>query len=947
MSSLAQQVYDNRNAIQSIIDAIKRIGELPPMTQTVSGTDRIALEIAETETTVYATVDQILNAGTSNNGLTELYSGDAIWLGGLDFYVWAEHFRINGYEYDNKKREANITLDAADPTNDRIDVFKIVRDGVGNVTIVNETGTPAPTPTKPVLDDEFELEISFAYIEAGATGARDLTSDVVYGDGEVWTISGGDASITNESTANPIDGTYSISFDDVPHRTQMVFTRGVQLETSSTTTLRFDIHLDSAWADRNYWQPVIRLTMLYQGVPISETYRIGHTAGQLDTQNTLTKQTVTLRLGDDNVFRNSPYFDGIELEFRYLTGEQFRIDNFYVGDGTVVVQPPSVSQNYYLSDMLDVPLEPVGTTDKYLLSYDDNTDTHSWIQHSLLSPTGLEKIDEGNGGGWALIGTDRTQEAPIGNGSIVFGDSSLYPAPTKYNGYGVEADYSYAFGGGHYLPQHTNNYGGHFTLGAENEVKGYFNNMAMGTKNILSQGYSAMLIGYGNNANLNQTTGHSLIAGNHNEGFNYWTHAIGTRLITKGKGQVAVGIGNTDYTGSVTATDRPIFVVGIGDANANFGASYGDIITRADGFIVRKDGSVIAPTITNTLIDAVGAKSLVSREWVLANAGGASSLQDVTDVGDTTTNNINYVRIYGGTSVNDSRIAIGQNAGLNGSASFSTVFFGPNAGRDNTQNMVMGIGLNALRNNTGSYSTGVGQDSGRNNTGVNFTGLGFLSGEFNKGINSIMLGYYSGRNNLGNNLTALGRGAGQDNLGINNTFIGYGITGFVENVANAKNVANAGTDVDTVLSRITITGHGFGSNGTYVNLKYTTTGTVISPLVDGEVYRFYIVDSNTIEYAGFLNTTGTNTHTFTPQFNYSNITALGYNAQITASNQVVLGDSNVTEVLTYGQYNIAQMHTAPASATATGKLGEVRVTATHIYVCTATNTWVRAALTTW
>lgn len=39
--------------------------------------------------------------------------------------------------------------------------------------------------------------------------------------------------------------------------------------------------------------------------------------------------------------------------------------------------------------------------------------------------------------------------------------------------------------------------------------------------------------------------------------------------------------------------------------------------------------------------------------------------------------------------------------------------------------------------------------------------------------------------------------------------------------------------------------------------------------------------------------------------------------------------------------------TAPSSATDTGQAGEIRVTATYIYVCTATNTWVRAALSSW
>lgn len=47
------------------------------------------------------------------------------------------------------------------------------------------------------------------------------------------------------------------------------------------------------------------------------------------------------------------------------------------------------------------------------------------------------------------------------------------------------------------------------------------------------------------------------------------------------------------------------------------------------------------------------------------------------------------------------------------------------------------------------------------------------------------------------------------------------------------------------------------------------------------------------------------------------------------------------------QYLLSALNTAPSSASDTGTLGEIRVTATYIYVCTATNTWVRAALASW
>lgn len=52
-------------------------------------------------------------------------------------------------------------------------------------------------------------------------------------------------------------------------------------------------------------------------------------------------------------------------------------------------------------------------------------------------------------------------------------------------------------------------------------------------------------------------------------------------------------------------------------------------------------------------------------------------------------------------------------------------------------------------------------------------------------------------------------------------------------------------------------------------------------------------------------------------------------------------------VATASQYKISALNTAPASATATGTLGEIRITSTYIYICTATNTWVRASLSTW
>ena len=58
-------------------------------------------------------------------------------------------------------------------------------------------------------------------------------------------------------------------------------------------------------------------------------------------------------------------------------------------------------------------------------------------------------------------------------------------------------------------------------------------------------------------------------------------------------------------------------------------------------------------------------------------------------------------------------------------------------------------------------------------------------------------------------------------------------------------------------------------------------------------------------------------------------------------------ETELRGTITHGQADLAALNTAPASASATGVLGEIRWTAAHVYLCTATDTWVRAELATW
>jgi len=96
--------------------------------------------------------------------------------------------------------------------------------------------------------------------------------------------------------------------------------------------------------------------------------------------------------------------------------------------------------------------------------------------------------------------------------------------------------------------------------------------------------------------------------------------------------------------------------------------------------------------------------------------------------------------------------------------------------------------------------------------------------------------------------------------------------------------------------------------------------------------------------------------------------ALGNGAYTTEDNQVVIGNTSVTQTLLNGnvgigttnpsekldvngnikatQYKLSDLNTAPSSSSDTGTKGEIRVTADAIYICSATDTWVKADLAT-
>ena len=142
-----------------------------------------------------------------------------------------------------------------------------------------------------------------------------------------------------------------------------------------------------------------------------------------------------------------------------------------------------------------------------------------------------------------------------------------------------------------------------------------------------------------------------------------------------------------------------------------------------------------------------------------------------------------------------------------------------------------------------------------------------------------------------------------------------------------------------------------GATEDYILIGETTdTHNYKSVVIDGvEIHHQGIIDDWSKDWSISLVTTlETLTSQYkvavTPSLNATHLNGV-QEATTATANTIVKRDAN--GAITNSQYKLSALNTAPASATATGTLGEIRIDANYIYVCVATNTWKRTALVTW
>jgi hypothetical protein len=180
--------------------------------------------------------------GGSSAG-TYLVSGATIsWETGYTYRVGAATYYLNGVLVSSV--EQTVTLAAADPALDRIDV--LVLNSSGTLSYVQ--GTASASPAEPTVDPSLYLKLSIIFVTAN-TAAPDVTQTNIYAENAEWTATASAGTIVVNGTTNPRNGTYVIDGTNVAANTNVQFVKPAAGTTDLATqdTLTLFVRVKSAW----------------------------------------------------------------------------------------------------------------------------------------------------------------------------------------------------------------------------------------------------------------------------------------------------------------------------------------------------------------------------------------------------------------------------------------------------------------------------------------------------------------------------------------------------------------------------------------------------------------------------------------------------------------------------------------------------------------------------
>jgi len=347
------------------------------------------------------------------------------------------------------------------------------------------------------------------------------------------------------------------------------------------------------------------------------------------------------------------------------------------------------------------------------------------------------------------------------------------------------------------------------------------------------------------------------------------------------------------------------------------------------GGYVNALGYYVAQSNKGGNVNALGPSAAQSNKGGNVNALGPSAAQSNKG------GNVNALGYYAVESNTGSHVnALGHSAAQSNSGGYVNAL-GYSAARLNTGSYVNALGHSAAQSNSGGYVNALGHYAAWSNSGGDVNALGFESARSNKGSYVNAIGHSAARSNTGSYVNALGHSAAYFNKSDTSIFCGYmagmysaaskhsigigcnslkynnwpyrvnigGATNiyatFIEAPYTQKTFTNSNV---TLPNTITISNHGFGAANSYVNLKFKAiSGTPPYGLANNNIYLFKVVDNNTLQLVNNdFSDTGSGTFALTRDKDRTSSVELGSGAIADTSYQIMLGNTSIRQVKTFG-----------------------------------------------
>ncbi len=250
--------------------------------------------------------------------------GIITWLSGYTYNVSAANYYIDGVFYQSLSTD--ITLDAADPTDDRIDLFLLTTSS----TAVDITGTPSTPPVSPDYDANIQINIGFATVEASSTEPT-ITNDWIYQENIEWTTAVSAGTINPASTNNPYAGSLDVEGTSVLNGQYITFT-------STPNMSLYDIFSFQIRSKANFSTTKKIIFQWYNGTTaIGNPVPLGSGSYGFISTNTTTYQAISIPLSD---FGNITGATTLRATQSNTSGNQgWYLDNLQLQDGTVPIYP--------------------------------------------------------------------------------------------------------------------------------------------------------------------------------------------------------------------------------------------------------------------------------------------------------------------------------------------------------------------------------------------------------------------------------------------------------------------------------------------------------------------------------------------------------------------------------------------------------------------------------